>query len=115
MITAGKRFAILGILSALLFGYLRARGSTAWLVPWLLVGGAGLISGAIYVNPKHLIVIFLSWTGLVVALDAILLQDYNPAWLSAIVFWERVFFAHALLSFALLHLFRPSRDPSGEA
>jgi hypothetical protein len=115
VITAGKRFAVLGIVLALLFGYLRARGSTAWLVPWLLVGGTGLICGAIYVAPKQLIVIFLSWAGLVIAFDAILLQDYNPKWLSAIVFWERVFFAHALLSFALLHLFKPGRDPADQA
>jgi hypothetical protein len=114
MITAGKRFLFLGLFLALLFGYLRARGSTAWLVPWLLVGGVGLICGALYVYPTDLTVVFLSLIGLVVALSAILLQDYNPRWLSDIVFWARVFFAHFLLSFALLHLVKPRRDPPEE-
>ena len=111
MITAGKRFLFLGLFLALLFGILRARGSTAWLIPWLLTGGVGLICGAIYVYPKYLLTIFLSIIGLVIALSAILLQDYNPKWLSDIVFWYRVFFAHVLLSFALLHLIKPGRDP----
>ena len=115
MIPAGKRFLFLGLALALLFGYLRARGSTVWLVPWLLTGGVGLICGAIYVYPADLKVIFLSLIGLVVALSAILLQDYNPKWLSDIVFWVRVFFAHVLLSFALLHLIKPRRDPPEDA
>lgn len=112
MTTAGKRFFYLGILLALICGYLRARGGTAWLVPWLLVGGVGLICGAIYVNPVHLAVIFAGLIGVVIALDAILLQDYNPKWLAAFVFWARVFFAHFLLSFALLRLIKPTRDPA---
>jgi hypothetical protein len=112
MITAGKRFLFLGLFLALLFGILRARGSTAWLVPWLLTGGVGLICGATYVYPKYLMTVFLSIIGLVIALSAILLQDYNPKWLSDIVFWFRVFFAHVLLSFALLHLIKPGRDPA---
>jgi hypothetical protein len=112
MITAGRRFLYLGIFLAILFGILRARGSTAWLVPWLLTGGVGLICGAIYVNPKHLATVFLSLIGLVIALSAILLQDYNPKWLSDIIFWLRVLFAHVLLSFAFLRLVKPGRDPA---
>ena len=115
MIPAGKRFLFLGLFLALLFGCLRARGSTAWLVPWLLTGGVGLICGAIYVYPADLKAIFLSLIGLVIALSAILLQDYNPKWLSDIVFWVRVFFAHVLLSFTLLHLIKPRRDPPEDA
>ncbi|HVF71353.1 MAG TPA: hypothetical protein VM940_07070 [Chthoniobacterales bacterium] len=111
MITAGKRFLYLGLFFAVLFGILRARGSTAWLVPWLLTGGTGMICGLIYVKPQYLTTVFLSVIGLVVALSAILLQDYNPKWLSDIVFWFRVLFAHILLTFALSHLLKPGRDP----
>jgi hypothetical protein len=111
MPTTGKRLLLfLGLLLALLFGYLRARGSAAWLIPWLLVGGAGLICGVLYSYPTGLRIIILSLIGLVVALSAILLQDFNPTWLSDIVFWVRVFFAHFLLSFALLYLVKPRRD-----
>ena len=112
MIPPGKRFFYLGLILALLFGILRARGSTAWLVPWLLTGGVGLICGAFYVKPPQLVIVFAALIGVVIALDAILLQDYNPPWLSALVFWQRVFFAHFLLSFAFLRLLKPARDPA---
>ena len=36
-----KVFLLIGLLLAIIFGYLRAIGSMAWLVSWLLVGGVG--------------------------------------------------------------------------
>jgi hypothetical protein len=101
---------IIGLLLALLFGFLRALGSTAWLVPWLLVGGAGIVCGLLYVAPSERKLTLLILIGLVVALSAILLQDFNPWWLTDIVFWVRVFFAHALLSFSFIHLFKPIQE-----
>ncbi|MEY2558632.1 MAG: hypothetical protein QOE34_2057 [Verrucomicrobiota bacterium] len=105
-----KILFILGLLLALLFGYLRALGSTAWLVPWLLVGGVGIVCGLLNVIPSERNTAFLSLIGLVVALSAILLQDFNPHWLNAVVFFVRVFFAHVLLSFAFIHLFKPTEE-----
>ena len=107
-----KVFLLIGLLLAFLFGYLRATGSTAWPLPWLLVGGAGILCGVFEFPPMEIPIVFLSLIGLVVALSAILLQDFNPAWLNAIVFYVRVFFAHFLLSFAFLQLLRPSRKHS---
>ena|SRR2546428_4820954 len=101
---------IIGLLLALLFGYLRATGSTAWLLPWLAVGGFGILCGLFNVVPSETKVAFLSLIGLVVALSAILLQDFNPSWLNGIVFYVRVFFAHFLLSFAFIHLVKPVRE-----
>jgi hypothetical protein len=102
-----KLLFFLGLLLALIFGYLRATGSTAWPVPWLLVGGLGIICGIFDFAPRETTFAFLSLIGLVVALSAILLQDFNPGWLNAIVFYVRVFFAHFLLSFSFLQLFKP--------
>ena len=103
-----KLFLLIGLLLALLFGYLRATGSMAWPVPWLLVGGLGILCGIFEFPPREVPIAFLSLIGLVAALSAILLQDFNPGWLNAIVFYVRVFFAHFLLSFAFLQLLRPS-------
>jgi hypothetical protein len=105
-----KIIFIIGLLLALLFGYLRATGNTAWLLPWLAVGGFGILCGLFNVAAGEINIAFLSLIGLVVALSAILLQDFNPGWLNAIVFYVRVFFAHFLLSFAFIHLVRPVRE-----
>lgn len=110
-----KRFFTVGLLLALLFGYLRARGSTAWLVAWLFVGGVGLLCGVFDFSPKEMPRAFLSLIGLVVALSAVLLQDFNPKWLSDIVFYLRVFFAHFLLSFSFLQLVKTGNDPQEDS
>ena len=102
-----KLLLLIGLLLALLFGYLRAMGSMAWPIPWLLVGGLGILCGIFEFPPREIPKAFLSLIGLVVALSAILLQDFNPAWLNGIVFYVRVFFAHFLLSFAFLQLLKP--------
>ena len=110
MIPEGKRVFYVGIVITLICAWLRARGWNAWPWLWLFTGGFGLICGAIYVKPEHLLVVFASLIGVTIALDAILGQDYNPKWLANLVFWGRVFFAHFLLSFALLRLLKPTRD-----
>jgi hypothetical protein len=102
-----KLFLLIGLLLALFFGYLRATGSMAWPVPWLLVGGVGILCGVFDIAPRGIKIAFLSLIGLVVALSAILLQDFNPGWLNASVFYVRVFFAHFLLSFSFLQLLKP--------
>jgi hypothetical protein len=71
------------------------------LLPWL-VGGAGILAGFLNTSRKTKTALF-TLIGLVVALTAILTQPFNPAWLSHIVFFIRVFFAHALLSAAVLY------------
>jgi ABC-type thiamin/hydroxymethylpyrimidine transport system permease subunit len=107
-----KVLLLIGLVLALLFGCLRANGSTAWPIPWLLVGGLGIACGIFDFLPREAPVALLSLIGLVVALSAILLQDFNPGWLNAIVFYVRVFFAHFLLSFAFLQLLWPGRRSS---
>jgi hypothetical protein len=100
---------ILGLLLALLCGFLRALGHTPCFLPWL-VGGSGILCGLITMIPTDRNVVYLSLIGLVVALTAILLQDFNPTWLNDLVFFVRVFFAHVLLSFSFIHLVRPTRE-----
>ena len=48
--------------------------------------------------------------GLVVATSAILLQTFNPDWLSHIVFYVRVFFAHVLLVLALARFLQLAKN-----
>jgi hypothetical protein len=76
-------------------------GFVANLLPWL-VGGAGILAGLLNASRKAKTALF-TLIGLVVALTAILTQPFNPAWLSHMVFFIRVFFAHALLSAAVLY------------
>jgi hypothetical protein len=76
-------------------------GFVANLLPWL-VGGAGILTGLLNTSRKTKTTLF-TLIGLVVALTAILTQPFNPAWLSHMVFFVRVFFAHALLSAAVLY------------
>ena len=110
MIPEGKRVFYVGIVITLICAFLAARGCNPWPWLWLPCGGFGLICGAIYVKRDQLLVIFASLIGIVIALSAILGQDYNPKWLATLVFWGRVFFAHFLLSFSLLRLLKPARD-----
>jgi hypothetical protein len=104
-----KIIFIIGLLLALLCGYLRALGNIPCYLPWL-VGGSGILCGLLSLVPIDRKIIFLSLIGLVIALTAILLQDFNPAWLNDIVFFVRVFFAHVLLAFSFVHLIRPVRE-----
>jgi hypothetical protein len=104
-----KIIFIVGLLLALLCGYLRALGNTPCYLPWL-VGGSGILCGLLTTITTDRRIIFLSLIGLVVALTAILLQDFNPAWLNDFIFFVRVFFAHILLAFSFVHLIRPARE-----
>jgi hypothetical protein len=107
-----KIFFVLGLLLALTAGFLRATGCTLFLLPWL-VGGAGIVCGLFPPSPRERNVVFYSLIGLVVALSAILLQDFNPGWLTDVVFFVRVLFAHILLSFAFVHLVKTDRSDQG--
>jgi hypothetical protein len=71
------------------------------ILPWL-VGGAGILAGLLNTSRKTKTALF-TLIGLVVALTAILTQPFNPVWLSHVLFFVRVFFAHALLSTAVLY------------
>jgi len=71
------------------------------ILPWL-VGGAGILAGLLNTSRKTKTALF-TLIGLVVALTAILTQPFNPVWLSHVLFFVRVFFAHALLSAAVLY------------
>ena len=104
-----KLFFVLGLILALLAGFLRATGANPPLLPWL-VGGAGIICGLFPPSPRERNLVFYCLIGLVVALTAILLQDFNPGWLTDIVFFVRVLFAHILLSFAFIHLVKTDRS-----
>ena len=107
-----KIFFVLGLILALIAGFLRATGYTLFILPWL-VGGMGIICGLFPPSPRERNIIFYCLIGLVVALSAILLQDFNPGWLTDIVFFIRVLFAHILLSFAFVHLVKMDRSDQG--
>ena len=98
-----KLFFVIGLVLALVAGFLRATGVHLFILPWL-VGGMGIICGLFPASPGERNLVFYCLIGLVVALSAILLQDFNPGWLTDFVFFIRVLFAHILLSFALVHL-----------
>jgi quinol-cytochrome oxidoreductase complex cytochrome b subunit len=107
-----KIFFILGLILALIAGFLRATGATLFILPWL-VGGTGIICGLFPASPRERNILFFSLIGLVAALSAILLQDFNPGWLTDVVFFVRVLFAHILLSFAFVHLVKIDRSEQG--
>jgi hypothetical protein len=107
-----KIFFVLGLILALIAGFLRATGCTLFILPWL-VGGTGIICGLFPPSPRERNIFFFSLIGLVVALSAILLQDFNPGWLTDVVFFVRVLFAHILLSFAFIHLLKTDRSDQG--
>lgn len=100
---------VLGLLLALLAGFLRSTGCTLCILPWL-VGGTGIVCGLLGAIPTERKIIFLSLIGLVVALSAILLQDFNPGWLTDVVFFVRVLFAHILLSFSFVRFVMTDRE-----
>jgi hypothetical protein len=66
------------------------------ILPWL-VGGTGIVVGLLSAKSDKAQSTFWGALGLVVALSAIALQTFNPAWLESSVFFVRVFFAHVLL------------------
>ena len=80
-----------------------------WWLPWL-VGGLGVAAGFLNVTAEETRGFLIATIGLVVALTAIHAQHYNPEWLSNIVFYARVFVAHALLIVALMRFFKTARD-----
>lgn len=76
--------------------------------PWI-VGGSGVVTGiAVWRHRTPQIV--LTTSALVIALTAILLQPFNPKWLSDIVFFIRVFIAHVVLGAAALTIFFPPEE-----
>ena len=49
-----KVLLLIGLLLALLFGYLRGTGSMARPIPWLLVGGLGILCGVFEFPPREI-------------------------------------------------------------
>lgn len=71
-------------------------------LPWV-VGGLGLVTGVLNWQAGNKSVLLIS-IALVVALDSIVQQTFNPKWLSQTVFFVKVYFAHVLLALGALVL-----------
>lgn len=82
---------------------------TSSVLPWV-VGGLGILVGLLNVTAGERKRLLLCGIGLVVALTAILAQTFNPDWLSAVVFFIRVFVAHVLLVVSLIWFFQTAKD-----
>jgi hypothetical protein len=76
------------------------------IVTWLIIGGLGVVTGAVAWKAASRGIAVLSIL-LVVSLTAILMQPYNPNWLQNIVFWVRVFVAHLGLAYGALGVLFP--------
>lgn len=76
------------------------------IVTWLIIGGLGVVTGAVAWKAGTRGIGVLSIL-LVVSLSAILLQPYNPNWLQNVVFWVRVFVAHLGLAYGALGILLP--------
>lgn len=93
-------FAI-GIVIGAVVGFTGAGG----IFPWI-VGGTGIVTGLVawrHRTPSFLIICI----ALIVALSAIKEQPFNPDWLTRVVFFIRVFVAHAALAAGALTVFLP--------
>jgi hypothetical protein len=88
---------VAGIIAAVIAAFVSYR-----FLPWV-VGGLGLITGVLnwQAGNKNVLIISIA---LVVALDSIVQQNFNPKWLTQTVFFIKVYFAHVLLAIAALFL-----------
>ena len=75
------------------------------ILPWL-VGGTGILTGVVAWHHRTR-GILIAAIALVVALSAIREQPFNPAWLTEVVFFVRVFVAHVALAAGALAVFAP--------
>ena len=76
--------------------------------PWA-VAVLGLALGALTAITEDAKTFLLAGAGLTVALISIQVQPYNPAWLTSIVLYEKVFITHALLVVSLAYFIRFAR------
>ena len=79
------------------------------LLPWV-AAGLGLVVGFFNVKAPEVRSFLLAGTALTVALISIQAQPYNPAWLTSVVLYEKVFITHALLVVGLLSFFHSAKD-----
>ncbi len=78
------------------------------LLPWV-VGGTGILTGIVAWKTGARGILILAIV-LVVSLSAIREQPFNPAWLTAAVFFVRVFVAHVGLASGLLGVLAPQKE-----
>lgn len=78
------------------------------LLPWI-VGGTGIVTGIVAWKLGMRGVLVLTIV-LVVSLSAIREQPFNPAWLTELVFFIRVYVAHVGLAVGLLGVLAPHPD-----
>jgi hypothetical protein len=100
----GKWAFLVGLVLAVVAAFV----NLGWL-PWL-VGGLGVIAGFLNVTSTETKIFLIAATGLTVALMAIQAQHYNPAWLTDVVFYVKVFVSHALLIVAFLSVLKTAKD-----
>jgi hypothetical protein len=90
---------VAGIVASVIAAFVSAR-----FLPWV-VGGLGLVTGFLNWQAGNESVLLISFA-LVVALDSIVQQTFNPKWLTQTVFFVKVYFAHVVLAFAALFLLK---------
>ena len=78
------------------------------LLPWV-VGGTGILTGILAWRAGARGILILAIV-LVVSLSAIREQPFNPEWLTAAVFFIRVYVAHVGLACGLLGVLAPQKD-----
>lgn len=96
-----KALFLLGIIVAAAVALIGGTG----VLPWI-VGGLGIVTGFVawkFTRSGILICCIV----LVVCLSAIREQPFNPAWLTDVVFFVRVFVAHVGLAAGALAVFAP--------
>lgn len=90
---------IAGIIASVIAAFVSSR-----FLPWV-VGGLGLVTGFLSWQAGNESILLIS-VGLVVALDSIVQQNFNPKWLTHTVFFVKVYFAHVLLASGALFLLK---------
>ena len=79
------------------------------LIPWL-VAALGVLVGLLNIKPAELRSFLVAGIAVTVALISIQAQPYNPAWLTYVVLYVKVFITHALLLVGFFAFFRAAYD-----
>lgn len=100
----GKVAFVAGLVLAIVAAYVDSS-----VLPWL-VAGLGVAVGLFNVSAGEAPGFLVSGIALTVALIAIQDQHYNPAWLTNVVFYVKVFVTHVLLPVSFVAVVRVARD-----
>ncbi len=79
------------------------------LAPWV-VAGLGVLTGFLNIKAQEIRSFLIAGIALTVALISIQDQFYNPEWLRAVVFFDKVFITHAVLLVGFIAFFKTAKD-----